>query len=45
MLTERCPSRPRHSIGNSLGESDSMLNTPPTYTIYIAGLVFEVAAG
>jgi len=22
-------------------ESDSMLNTPPTYAIYIAGLVFE----
>jgi phosphoserine aminotransferase len=23
------------------GEADSMLNTPPTYAIYIAGLVFE----
>jgi len=41
-LLERCPdSVPAIFNYKTLAESDSMYNTPPTYSWYLAGLVFE----
>ena len=37
----RCRSRPSAFNYRPQAEADSMLNTPPTYAIYIAGLVFQ----
>ncbi len=41
-LLERCPdSMPAIFNYKTLSDSDSMYNTPPTYSWYLAGLVFE----
>ena len=41
-LLERCPdSLPEVLNFSKLADSESMLNTPPTYSWYLAGLVFE----
>ena len=37
----RCPGTPSVFDYKVQAEADSMLNTPPTYAIYIAGLVFK----
>ena len=41
-LLERCPANLASMLSSrAMAESDSMLNTPPTYAWYISGLVFE----
>ena len=41
LLDRALPITPSAFHWKQQAESDSMLNTPPTYSIYIAGLVFE----
>ena len=41
LLDRALPITPSAFHWKEQAESDSMLNTPPTYSIYIAGLVFE----
>ena len=41
LLGPRAAERPSVFDYKVQAESDSMLNTPPTYAIYIAGLMFE----
>jgi len=41
-LLERCPQNLASMLSyRAIAESDSMLNTPPTYAWYISGLVFD----
>jgi phosphoserine aminotransferase len=41
LLDRALPITPSAFHWKEQGEADSMLNTPPTYAIYVAGLVFE----
>ena len=41
LLDRALPITPSAFHWKEQAENDSMLNTPPTYAIYIAGLVFE----
>jgi phosphoserine aminotransferase len=45
LLGRALPTTPRVFDYKSQAEADSMLNTPPTYAIYVAGLVFEWLKG
>ena len=41
LLGHALPITPSAFNWKEQADNDSMLNTPPTYSIYIAGLVFE----
>ena len=41
LIGQRCRGTPSVFDYKVQADNDSMLNTPPTYSIYIAGLVFQ----